>query len=458
MTETAALVWFRRDLRLEDHAALHHALSSHGRVHCIFVFDTTILDALPSREDRRVEFILGSLLELDRELGKHSGSGLLVRHGDAREIIPRLARELGVQEVVCARDYEPAAIRRDEVVARALESLNIAFTSLRDQVIFEMDELLTGAGRMFSVFTPYRNAWKRALAPWCLAPLLVEGRERLAPKAPGERIPELGELGFRRTDLALRPGSSGARELWEAFHGRIDDYKQARDFPACDGVSRLSAHLRFGTISIRELARFALDRGTEGAQTWLNELIWREFYQQLLWHRPDVESRAFRPAYDSVPWEEGPEAEVRFQAWCEGRTGYPLVDAAMRQLLATGWMHNRLRMVTASFLTKDLGIHWRRGEHFFARHLLDYDLAANNGGWQWAASTGCDAQPWFRIFNPTTQSQKFDPEGTFIRRYCPELAGLSAKQIHLGGGDYPPPIVDHALERQRTLQRFKGLA
>ncbi|WP_005036979.1 cryptochrome/photolyase family protein [Holophaga foetida] len=462
MSDTAALVWFRRDLRVKDHAALHHALGRYGQVHCVFVFDAPILNALPSKEDRRVEFILGSVRELDRELAQPSGrSGLLVRHGDAREIIPRLALELGVREVVCARDYEPEAVRRDETVARALEGLGIAFTALRDQVIFEADEILTGAGRMFSVFTPYRNAWMRTLGPHRLAPFSVEGLERLAPKPPGERIPELEELGFRKTDLALRAGTRGARVFWEGFQEKIDNYKSNRDFPAIDGGSRLSVHLRFGTISIRELVRFALERGTEGAQAWLNELIWREFYQQLLWHRPEVESHAFRSGYDLIPWEEGLEAEARFQAWCEGRTGYPLVDAAMRQLLSTGWMHNRLRMVTASFLTKDLGIHWLRGERFFARHLLDFDLAANNGGWQWAASTGCDAQPWFRIFNPVTQSRNFDPEGEFIRRYCPELEEVSAKQIHapwaVEGVDYPPPIVDHALERQRTLQRFKGL-
>ncbi|MBP1627673.1 MAG: phrB [Holophagaceae bacterium] len=445
MTPTAALVWFRRDLRARDHAALREALGRFGRVHGVFVFDRPILDALPE-EDRRVEFIHGSVRELDRELARQSkGAGLLVRHGDARELIPRLALELGVQEVVCATDYEPKAIQRDAAVARALEAHNIAFTSLRDKVIFEKDELKTGAGGMYSVFTPYRKAWMRSLAPHRVSPFEVEGLERLAPKGAGERIPELAELGFRKTDLSLRVGSGGARELWDGFQTRIGNYQQDRDFPALEGTSRLSVHLRFGTISIRELVRFALTQDTEGAQSWLNELVWRDFYHQILWHRPDVESHAFKRAYEAVPWEEGAVADARFEAWCEGRTGYPLVDAAMRQLLSTGWMHNRLRMVTASFLTKDLGIHWLRGERFFARHLLDYDLAANNGGWQWAASTGCDAQPWFRIFNPTTQARTFDPKGEFIRRYQ-------------GDGDFPPPIVDHALARQDALRRFKGLA
>ena len=473
MAMKSALVWFRRDLRVRDHAALHHALKHHGRVHCVFVFDTAILDPLPSRQDRRVEFIWQSVKELDDELsGLRPGAGLVVRHGDAREVLPRLAQEWGVQEVVCSEDYEPDAIRRDDAVARALEASGVAFTSLRDQVIFEKSEILTGAGRSFSVFTPYRNAWMRRLDAARLAGLPSEGLgAALAPKAPGECIPTLGDLGFGGTGSPLPAGTRGARNLWEGFQSRMDDYKTTRDFPALEGTSRLSVHLRFGTISVRELVRFALAQDSEGASTWLNELIWREFYQQLLWHRPEVVAHAFRPDYEGVLWEEGPRAEEHFQAWCEGRTGYPLVDAAMRQLRDTGWMHNRLRMVTACFLTKDLGIHWLRGERFFARHLNDYDLASNNGGWQWAASTGCDAQPWFRIFNPVTQSQRFDADGDFIRRHCAELGKVSSRFIHapwtMGnaeeglsgcriGLDYPAPIVDHALARQRTLARFKG--
>ena len=259
---------------------------------------------------------------------------------------------------------------------------------------------------------------------------------------------------------------SGARALFADFTRRIDDYRGTRDFPAVEGVSRLSAHLRFGTISVRELAAFASAHGGAGAETWLGELIWRDFYQMILWHHPHVVDACFKPSCDRIEWDEAPE---RFAAWCEGRTGYPIVDAAMRQLNSTGYMHNRLRMIAASFLTKDLGIDWRRGERYFADRLTDYDLAANNGGWQWAASTGCDAQPWFRIFNPVTQSERFDPEGVFIRRYLPELAAVPRRFVHapwrMGtadqaaagcriGHDYPPPVVDHAAARVRTLARF----
>jgi deoxyribodipyrimidine photo-lyase len=279
----------------------------------------------------------------------------------------------------------------------------------------------------------------------------------------------LADLGFGHTDLAslrLPTGMSGAQRLFRDFVERIDDYADTRDFPALKGPSYLSAHLRFGTISIRQLAGYAHGRGGRGAETWLSELIWREFYQMVLFHRPDIVDHAFKPGYDAIAWDDAPEL---FAAWREGRTGYPLVDAAMRQLNRTGYMHNRLRMVAASFLTKDLGIDWRRGEAYFAGKLLDFDLAANNGGWQWAASTGCDAQPWFRIFNPVTQSEKFDPSGKFIRRYVPELAPVPDKSIHAPwrmtvtqqegcglrlGTDYPMPIVDHAAARARTLERY----
>ncbi len=472
----SALVWFRRDLRSFDHAALHHALRFAGHVHCAFVFDTDILDALPSRADRRVAFIHASLLELDAALDALSraaggeGSGLIVRHGRAEDEIPRLARELGVDKVFVSRDYEPAAIARDSRVATRLAADGIGFADFKDQVVFERDEVLTQAGTPFSVFTPYRNAWLKkldeaALQPWPVAPYAA----RLAPKPPGERLPALAGIGFEALDLAalrLPTGMSGGRALFADFCARIDRYKQARDFPGVKGVSYLSTHLRFGTVSIRELAAHAHRRGGEGAATWLSELVWRDFYHMILWHHPRVVGHAFRPEYERVQWDDAP---ALFAAWCEARTGYPIVDAAMRQLGQTGYMHNRLRMITASFLTKDLGIDWRLGERHFAAHLNDYDLAANNGGWQWAASTGCDAQPWFRIFNPVTQSRKFDPEGRFIRRYLPELARVPERFIHAPwtmdgadqatartriGVDYPAPVVDHAEARARTLARF----
>lgn len=477
---TSTLVWFRRDLRCEDHAALHHALRSSGRVHCAFVFDTDILNALPGRRDRRVEFIHACVAELDaaldalsRAAGSH-GAGLIVRHGSAPDCIPRLARELGVQRVLANRDYEPAAIARDAEVAARLAAGGIGFEDFKDQVAFERDEILTRGGTPFSVFTAYRKAWTArlddaALAPWPVAPHAA----RLAPKPPGEALPGLAALGFEPTDLAalkLPTGTSGARRLLADFLARIDRYREARDYPAVKGVSYLSTHLRFGTVSIRELIACARSRGGEGADTWLSELIWREFFQMLLWHHPHVVDRPFRRECEAIAWDDAPEL---LAAWCEARTGYPIVDAAMRQLHASGYMHNRLRMIAASFLTKDLGIDWRLGERWFARHLNDYDLASNNGGWQWAASTGCDAQPWFRIFNPVTQSEKFDPEGRFIRRYLPELARVpdafvhapwkmsAAEQSAAGvriGTDYPAPVVDHAQARTRTLMRFGALA
>ena len=476
-----ALVWFRRDLRCDDHAALAAALTDAARVWCVFVFDREILDALPDRRDRRVEFIRDSVIELDAAL-RAAGGGLIVLHGHARHEIPRLARQLSVDAVYANRDYEPAACERDAAVAAALERDARDWLGFKDQVIFERDEVLTGAARPYTVFTPYRNAWRKRLSDADTAERAVHPRGRLAPaardaKAPS--IPTLEQIGFERTnlrDLRIPTGMSGATRLFDDFRERIGHYRETRDYPALRGPSYLSVHLRFGTISIRRLARFALEveradpDAAEGARTWLSELVWRDFYFQILHHHPHVVERAFRPEYDQIRWETGALADEHFRAWCEGRTGYPLVDAAMAQINRTGYMHNRLRMVVASFLVKDLGIDWRRGEAYFATRLNDFDLAANNGGWQWASSSGCDAQPYFRIFNPVTQSEKFDPKGTFIRRYLPQLAGLSDKAIHAPwldsalalqgagialGADYPRPLVDHAQARAATLARYR---
>ncbi|HYO27279.1 MAG TPA: deoxyribodipyrimidine photo-lyase [Azonexus sp.] len=463
MPQEKALVWFHRDLRDHDHAALSTALAAAQEVFCAFVFDTQILDALPSKRDRRVHFIRESLLELDAAL-RRRGGGLIVRHGRASDEIPRLASELGVSAVYSNRDYEPAAKQRDTEVTARLAATGIAFHDVKDQAIFDRNEVVTQVGRPFSVFTPYKNAWLKRLtaADWSAHPCAG----RLAGSDLGG-VPSLGEIGFEATDLAdlgILPGMSGARSLWEDFSdGRIEHYGARRDFPAVKGVSYLSVHLRFGTISVRELVRTAVERK---ADAWLSELVWRDFYFMILDHFPRVADHAFKPEYDAIQWAQWPEG---YAAWCAGQTGYPLVDAAMRQLNHSGWMHNRLRMVVASFLTKDLGIDWRLGERYFADHLNDFDLSANNGGWQWAASSGCDAQPYFRIFNPVTQSEKFDPDGKFIRRYVPELAGLANRNIHapwqmsqheqkaLGviiGSDYPAPIVDHARAREETLARY----
>jgi len=480
MTLRNSLVWFRRDLRVEDHAALHHALRSSDRVHCVFVFDTDILAALP-RDDRRVQFIHASLAELDARL-RSWGAYLIVRQGRAADEIVRLAAELEAESVFANHDYEPAAIARDREVQQRLREAGRSLQTFKDQVIFEKDEVLTQAGSAFSVFTPYKNAWLKRLAaqpdaidafdtaPWTKA---------LAPAPAGHRLPTLEELGFVPNDAPVEPaGMSGAQQLLDGFLQRIDDYRTQRDFPALDSTSRLSVHLRFGTLSVRGLVRLLRERaegnnsGKDGAATWLSELIWREFYMMILQRHPRVQTQSFKAAFDRLRWEEGQAADDAFAAWCEGRTGYPLVDAAMAQLNRTGFMHNRLRMVTASFLTKDLGISWVRGERYFAAQLNDYELSSNNGGWQWAASTGCDAQPWFRIFNPVTQSKRFDPDGAFIRRWLPQLAVLEGAAIHAPwlakpavleraglvlGRDYPLPIVDHEQARERTLARFGAL-
>jgi deoxyribodipyrimidine photo-lyase len=475
-TPDRALVWFRRDLRDFDHAALHAALGAARAVHCAFVFDREILDRLPDREDRRVEFLRESVAELAAAL-RTRGGGLIVRDAPARTAIPELAAALGVGAVYASRDYEPAARDRDAAVASALADLGIDFRTVKDHVIFERDEILSQAGKPFAVFTPYRNAWLKALTLAHLQPFVIGADAGALAPPPADvagDVPPLAALGFRRTNLealGVVPGMTGGAALFRDFRARIDRYKNARDYPAVKGPSYLSVHLRFGTVSIRELAAYAHARSLEadgaGAATWLSELIWREFYAQILWHHPHVVGRAFKPAYDALTFPSDP---ARLAAWCDGRTGYPIVDAAMRQLNGTGYMHNRLRMVAASFLVKDLLVDWRLGERHFADKLIDFDLASNNGGWQWAASTGCDAQPYFRIFNPVTQSERFDPEGRFIRRYVPEVAALDASEIHAPwrvppavqqakgvviGRDYPAPIVDHAAARAQALALYQ---
>ena len=474
------LVWFRRDLRTADQAALYHALRQCAQVHCVFVFDRSILDALP-RIDLRVDFIRSAVEGLDEDLRALNGrpdGGLIVRHGSAEDEIPSLAAALDVQAVFANHDDEPQALARDSQVRTALAASRKAFHTSKDHTVFERSEVLTQGGTPYSVFTPYKNAWLRKINAFYLSAYPVERHaQALAPRPPWacSPVPSLQELGFScapRLPIRLATGSRGAQLLLDEFLTRIEHYDSTRDFPAIKGPSYLGPHLRFGTISIRTLARTAhalAQSGSPGASTWLNELIWRDFYFQVLHHHPHVAQRSVKPAYDAIAWENGPHAADLFDAWCTGRTGYPLVDAAMAQINQTGYMHNRLRMVTASFLCKHLGLDWRWGERYFAEKLNDFDLAANNGGWQWASSSGCDAQPYFRIFNPVLQSRKFDPQGRFIRRYLPALSDLPTAALHapwlapIGslqaagielGRDYPAPIVDHDAARQRTLLRY----
>ncbi len=472
-------MWFRRDLRLQDNRALAQAMAQCQHVHGLFVLDRAILAPLP-RADRRVEFIVESLAALDHDIRSTSptpGAGLMVEHANALESVVKWARALRVQAVYANHDDEPYSLARDANVRDALALEGIAFHTFKDHVIFERSEVLSLSGSPFMVFTPYKNAWLKRFTPTDAQDQGSSAHpERWAPlptSAPA--LPGLKDIGFEATNwasLGLQAGPAGAQKLWLDFQERMANYKAARDYPAIKGASYLSVHLRFGTLSIRELVRHAHAQSLgdcEGSAVWLSELIWRDFYHQIMHHHPRVVTQAFKPDYDRIEWETGEDANQLLAAWCAGQTGYPLVDAAMRQLNQTGYMHNRLRMVTASFLVKDLGLDWRRGEAYFAQHLNDFDLAANNGGWQWASSSGCDAQPYFRIFNPITQSEKFDPQGKFIRRYVPELADWPDEALHapwiyaqkkggpstsMLGKDYPLPIVDHASARNKTLWRY----
>jgi deoxyribodipyrimidine photo-lyase len=480
-----ALVWLRRDLRLYDNAALSHALKDSKQVWLTFIFDIDILkpllkgelDAKGLKHDRRVDFIWQGLKQIDSQL-RQLGGGLIVRFGKPTDCIPQIAKELGVETIFTNHDYEPSAIARDEAVKNLLSKQGVEFNTFKDQVIFEKKEILTNSNTVFSVFTPYKNNWLKTLQEKDLAAYECNpkpGQLATVPKKLDLPFPSLELMGFCATGIEsyLPPGSEGGQLFLEDFLSRIDQYQVGRDFPAIKGVSYLSTYLRFGMLSIRGLVREAHRRmlaGSMGATIWLSELIWRDFYFMILANHPRLATgESFKRDYDKIVWEGGTHAKKLFQAWCEGKTGYPLVDAAMHQLNQSGYMHNRLRMVVASFLTKDLGIDWRWGEAYFAEHLNDFELSSNNGGWQWASSSGCDAQPYFRIFNPITQSEKFDADGKFIRRYLPQLEKLSKKSIHAPwlaghieleaagivlGRDYPHPIVDHDEARKKTLIRY----
>jgi deoxyribodipyrimidine photo-lyase len=484
MQFTSVLVWFRRDLRMQDHTALSLALQHSNKVFGCFVFDQGILNGL-AQTDRRVNFIHASVTALDsqwREQAANPDSGLLVRYGQATPSIVQLAKQLGVQAVYTHHDDEPQSLTRDAQVLGELANIGIAFHSFKDHVVFERSEVMTQSGTAYGVFTPYKNAWLKNLTPADLAERRTTakpGQLAAIPAAMRQPMPDLKSMGFETIGLSalhIQAGSAGAQTLVQDFEKRISRYEDTRNFPSVKGPSYLSVHLRFGTVSVRQLARLAYPlaiQGDVGAQTWLSELIWRDFYHQVMFHHPHAMTSSFKSEYDAIEWEKGKDAKALFEAWCQGRTGYPLVDAAMAQINQTGYMHNRLRMVVASFLVKDLGIDWRWGEQYFALHLNDFDLAANNGGWQWASSSGCDAQPYFRIFNPINQSEKFDPQGKFIKRYLPQLAGLSDKDIHAPwlakpldlqaagvdlGKNYPMPLVDHAKARAKTLLRYSVVA
>ncbi|MCS6820301.1 MAG: DNA photolyase family protein [Microscillaceae bacterium] len=430
------IFWFRRDLRLDDNAGLYHALKNNEKVLPIFIFDKAILDELSEKKDRRVEFIHLSLEKLHQELRK-IGSLLWTHYGYPLEIWKQIVEQIPVKAVYTNHDYEPYARQRDEEVRKFLNTQGIAFYTFKDQTIFEKDEILSSEKKPYTVFSPYARKWRAILNDFYLKSYPTEkyfsnfaqNSEKSLQALP-QNITPLEKMGFQAVGLPF-PSAQIKEEI-------IRKYAENRNFPAIESTSRLSVHLRFGTVSIRKVAQKAIQL----SEAWLNELIWRDFYMMILWHFPHVATRAFKPEFDNIPWRNN---EQEFEAWCQGRTGYPIVDAGMRELNATGFMHNRVRMITASFLTKHLLIDWRWGEAYFAKKLLDFDLSANNGGWQWASSSGCDAAPYFRIFNPTTQTQNFDKNLEYVKKWVPELNTL----------DYPKPIVEHTFARNRCLEIYK---
>lgn len=418
-----SICWFRRDLRLTDHTALHHALLSGYPVLPLFIFDKGILDSLPA-DDARVTFIYDTLKELDQEL-KLAGSGMYCAIGDPMEVWKKLMEKFDIGAVYFNRDYEPYARSRDKDIWHLLSDAKLPVKTFKDQVIFERSEVLKDDGKPYTVFTPYKKKWLSRFDRAAFQPLSTAKGPFFSHKKP---FPTLDEIGFDRSDIIVKPYDLSG----------LPDYTNTRNFPAADKTSYLSPHLRFGTVGIRQV----ISQLSETDETFLSELIWREFFMQILYHFPHVVDRSFKPQYDFIKWRNDRD---EFERWCSGKTGFPIVDAGMRELNSTGYMHNRIRMIVASFLCKDLLIDWRWGEAYFAEKLLDYELSSNNGNWQWAAGTGCDAAPYFRIFNPTTQMQKFDKDLEYVRKWVPEYGTTS----------YPSPMVDHGEARKRALQVYK---
>jgi deoxyribodipyrimidine photo-lyase len=423
------IFWHRRDLRIHDNAGLYHALKSKHPVLPIFIFDRNILDKLEDKADARVEFIHQYISDLKHQY-ESFGATLKLFYGKPDEVWKEILNNYSVAEVYCNRDYEPYAQQRDKAVFDFLDSKNIPFKGFKDHVIFEKNEVLKDDGKPYTVYTPYSKKWKAKLNDFYLKPYPTEKYLKNLLKTQSDKLISLEEMGFKPSGIPF-PEKSTPVEI-------IINYHATRDLPAIKGTTRLSVHLRFGTISIRELATTA--KGLN--EKYLNELIWRDFYQMILFHFPHTVNKAFKPEYDKIQWLNN---EKEFKTWCEGKTGYPIVDAGMRELNATGFMHNRVRMIVASFLTKHLLIDWRWGEAYFAKKLLDFELASNVGGWQWAAGCGVDAAPYFRVFNPALQTEKFDKELKYIKKWVPEY-GTSA---------YPKPIIDHKIARERVLKTYK---
>jgi deoxyribodipyrimidine photo-lyase len=425
-----ALFWHRRDLRIDDNKGLFEALKQNEIVHPIFIFDKSILDKLPNN-DQRILFIYQEIESLKKSY-QNLGSDLWVYYGEPSEIIPKIAQELNCSSVYFNNDYEPYALQRDQEIQVSLNKIKIEFIGNKDHVIFEKNEVLKDDGKPYTIFTPYSKKWKVNLKEEDLRKYSIEKHTgNLVQKQQEETLISLEEMGFESKVLHDFPDRIAKNEILKNYHF-------SRNFPAVKGTSKLSLHLRFGTISIRKLALIARELN----ETYLNELIWRDFYQMIIFHFPKSAENSFKTQYDKIIWEKN---EVHFDSWCTGKTGYPIVDAGMRELNATGFMHNRVRMVAASFLTKHLLLDWRLGAAYFAEKLLDFELASNTGGWQWAAGCGCDAAPYFRVFNPQAQQEKFDKSFEYIKKWVPEY----------GTSSYPEPIIEHKFARERILQRFK---
>ena len=458
-----SLVWLRRDLRLRDNTALFNASSQSNSISICFVFDTNILSKLKNKEDQRVDFIYQILQDIKQTLKQHN-SDIWIVHGDPIHEIPKLAKSINADAVFVNRDYEKYGVNRDDAVQKKLSGLNKKFESYKDQVLFEADEIVTKNNTHYSVFSPYRNNHLEKLLASGSGINTYKLNDINFEKFTIDKMLTLNDIGFESSNISsfqIATTYQGIQSQINEFQDRLEHYDQTRNFPAIKGVSYLSVHNRFGTISIREIANICLKNYvTPGSKSWLNELIWRDFYFQIIVNFSHVQNgHSFKQQYDNLQYENN---ESFFESWKQGGTGFPIVDAAMRQLNTTGYMHNRLRMIVASFLTKDLLIDWRWGEEYFKEKLIDFDFSANNGGWQWAASVGCDAQPWFRIFNPLLQSQKFDSDGKFIKKYIPELSAFDKKNIHephskFAPKDYPKPIIDHAIQRQKALKMFEHI-
>ena len=429
MDKNITVFWFRRDLRIHDNAGLYHALRENKNVLPVFIFDREILDKLSNKSDRRVDFIHQAITAMQQEL-KELGSSLQVFYSTPEQAFKRLAKDYTIKNVYTNHDYEPYAKTRDKEIETFLQKHGAGLKTFKDQCIFEKDEVIKDDGKPYTVFTPYSNKWKKRLKPFYYRAYPTKKYFDSFLKLDEQPVPSLENMGFIKTELAFKKPLVNDT--------LVHDYKKQRDFPAIDGTSRLSIHLRFGTVSIRHLVAKSLPL----SETWLNELIWRDFYMMILWQFPHVADGSFKKEYNHIPWRNN---EKEFEKWCSGKTGYPIVDAGMRELNATGFMHNRVRMITSCFLIKDLLTDWRWGEAYFGEKLNDFDLSANNGGWQWAAGSGCDAAPYFRVFNPTEQQKKFDPDFEYIKKWVPEY----------GTKDYAQPIVIHAEARLRAIAVYK---